>query len=173
MRKVQFYGAISLDGYLATKNHNLQWLLDTAGGEVAGTDHFFEQIDTSIMGRKTYDVSKQIANDELLFPDKNNYVLSKTRQGTEADATYYDGSATKLVRALLQQSGGNIWIVGGGKIVTELLAENLIDEWWIQLAPVLLGEGIRLFPSGDYLDRLKLLGVKQYNQLAELHLQKK
>ena len=44
MRQVQFYGAISLDGYLATKKHDLQWLFDTAGGEEANTDQFYNKL---------------------------------------------------------------------------------------------------------------------------------
>ncbi|WP_137597920.1 dihydrofolate reductase family protein [Paucilactobacillus kaifaensis] len=173
MRKVQFYGATSLDGYLATTNHDLQWLLDTEGGESANSDRFFNQIDSTIMGRKTYDITKEMMNGELFFPDKTNYVLSRTRQGTKKDAIYYQKSPVKLVHDLLQQPGGNIWIVGGGQIVADLLAENLIDEWWIQIAPVLLGAGIRLFPSGDYSTRLELVDVTRYDQLGELHLRKK
>ncbi|MFD1465100.1 dihydrofolate reductase family protein [Lapidilactobacillus mulanensis] len=174
MRKVQFYGAISLDGYLATTDHNLQWLLETAGGESANSEQFFQQVDTSVMGRKTYEVSKRLAEtDSALFPSMTNYVLSRTRHGGEKDARYYDGSPVQLVRELLTQSGGNIWIVGGGQVVADLVAADLIDEWWIQIAPVLLGSGIQLFPEGDYATRLELVAVSKYDQLAELHLRKK
>ncbi len=173
MRKVQFYGAISLDGYLATPQHDLQWLFDTAGGDKANTDQFLNQVDTTIMGRKTYEVTKKAMHDEPLFPDKTNYVLSRTRQGKEEDAIYKSVAPVNLVQQLLKQPGGNIWIVGGGQIVTDLVAEDLIDEWWIQIAPVLLGRGIRLFSDGDYATRLKLIGVNHYDQLAELHLQRK
>lgn len=173
MRRVQFYGAISLDGYLATTDHDLQWLMKTEGGEDANSDRFFKQIDTTIMGRKTYDVSKSLMGDELFFPDKDNYVLSRTRRGHEEDVTYYDGSPVELVHNLQKQAGGNIWIVGGGQLVTDLVAADLIDEWWIQIAPVLLGDGIRLFKKGDYATRLKLLDVNRYDQLAELHLRRR
>lgn len=172
MRKVQFYGAISLDGYLATVDHDLQWLLDTAGGASANSERFFDQIDTTIMGRRTYDITKKMLDGAPFFPAKTNYVLSKTRQGSESDAIYYQTSPVELVRDLLQQPGGNIWVVGGGQIVADLLAEDLIDEWWIQIAPVLLGAGVRLFPNGDYATRLKLVAVTRYDQLAELHLQR-
>ncbi|WPC17276.1 dihydrofolate reductase family protein [Pediococcus inopinatus] len=173
MRQVQFYGAISLDGYLATKKHDLQWLFDTAGGEEANTDQFLQQVDTTVMGRKTYDVTKKTMGNKLLFPDKTNFVLSRTRQGQETDAVYTKHSPVELVRQLQAKPGGNIWIVGGGQIVADLLAEDLIDEWWIQIAPVLLGEGIRLFPNGNYATCLNLEEVVQYNQLAELHLKKR
>ncbi|HAP7587159.1 TPA: dihydrofolate reductase family protein, partial [Enterococcus faecium] len=54
MRKIIFYGAISLDGYLATKTDDLQWLFDTPTGKQTTYEAFYETIDTSIMGRKTY-----------------------------------------------------------------------------------------------------------------------
>ncbi|GEN94508.1 dihydrofolate reductase family protein [Pediococcus ethanolidurans] len=172
MRQVQFYGAISLDGYLATAQHDLQWLFDTAGGDKANSDQFFKQVDTTIMGRKTYEVTKNTMGDELLFPDKTNYVLSRTREGQTRDATYMNQSPVDLVRHLQAQSGGNIWIVGGGQIVTDLVAEDLIDEWWIQIAPVLLGKGIRLFPEGDCMTGLNLKAVARYDQLAELYFKR-
>ncbi|MDV7718691.1 dihydrofolate reductase [Pediococcus ethanolidurans] len=173
MRQVQFYGAISLDGYLATPQHDLQWLFDTAGGDEANTNQFLKQVDTTIMGRKTYEVTKKTMGNELLFPDKMNYVLSRTHEGQTGDATYVNQSPVDLVRHLQTLSGSNIWIVGGGQVVTDLVAENLIDEWWIQVASVLLGKGIRLFPEGNYMTRLDLMEVVRYDQLAELHFKRK
>ncbi|PIO83335.1 dihydrofolate reductase [Loigolactobacillus backii] len=173
MRQVQFYGAISLDGYLATKENNMQWLFDTAGGESANTAEFMAQIDTTIMGRKTYAITKKLMNNAPLFPDKTNYVLSRTRQGKETDAIYTHESPVTLVKQLRQRAGANIWIIGGGQIVAELVAADLIDAWWIQIAPVLLGDGIPLFPKGDYGTRLDVVAVKQYEQLMELQLRRK
>ncbi len=55
MRKVQFYGAISIDGYLATKDNRLDWLFQTPGANDAPTEAFMQQVDTAIMGRHTYE----------------------------------------------------------------------------------------------------------------------
>ena len=54
MRKVQFYGAVSIDGCLATKDNRLDWLFQTAGANDAPTEAFMQQVDTAIMGRHTY-----------------------------------------------------------------------------------------------------------------------
>ncbi|WP_125982639.1 dihydrofolate reductase family protein [Loigolactobacillus iwatensis] len=173
MRQVQFYGAISLDGYLATRENEMQWLFDTKGGESANTAEFMVQVDTTIMGRKTYAVTKKLMNNAPLFPDKTNYVLSRTRQGKETDAIYTRKSPVTLVQQLRQRAGANIWIVGGGQIVADLVAADLIDAWWIQVAPVLLRDGIRFFPKGDYATRLDVVAVKQYDQLMELQLRRR
>lgn len=49
MRKVQFYGAISIDGCLATKDNRLDWLFKTAGANDAPTEAFMQQVDTAIL----------------------------------------------------------------------------------------------------------------------------
>lgn len=49
---------------------------------------------------------------------------------------------------------------------------DLIDEWWIQIAPVLLGNGKRLFEQSDYQTRLELIDITQMKQLTELHFRR-
>lgn len=172
MRRIQFYGAMSLDGYLATSDDDLQWLFDTVGGEQANTAEFLAQVDTSIMGRHTYEATKKLLGTEPLYPEFKNIVLSSSRTVATRDASFADQDVVFLIEELKKQSGKNIWIVGGGKIVTDLIKADLIDDWWIQIAPVLLGQGKRLFPTGDYASRYELVGMKQFNQLAEVRYQR-
>ncbi len=81
MRKIIFYGAISLDGYLATKTDDLQWLFDTPTGKQTTYEAFYETIDTTIMGRKTYQEAKNIWRPKQFiqrkrisfFPPTHNY----------------------------------------------------------------------------------------------------
>nr|WP_246147511.1 dihydrofolate reductase family protein [Secundilactobacillus folii] len=68
-----------------------------------------------------------------------------------------------------QQEGGGIWIVGGGWLVKELLAAHLMDEMWVQIAPVMLGHGKRLFEPGDYAQRLTTVGITKMGELVEMH----
>lgn len=53
MSKLVFYGAISLDGYLARENHSLDWLFGTEGEEETGYQEFYDSVDTILMGRST------------------------------------------------------------------------------------------------------------------------
>ncbi|ASZ07051.1 MULTISPECIES: dihydrofolate reductase family protein [Enterococcus] len=173
MRKIVFYGAISLDGYLATKEDDLQWLFDTPAGEETTYEAFYETIDTTIMGRKTYEEAKKSLGTELLYPEKKNYVFSRNRSLILPDATVINDDPASFVENLRQESGSDIWIVGGGSLLKPLLEKQLIDEWWIQITPVLLGEGIRLFEPGDYEERLEYVGAQQFGQFLELHYRKK
>ncbi len=76
-----------------------------------------------------------------------------------------------FVSALKQEK--NVWVVGGGSLLKPLLEADLIDEWFIQIAPVLLGDGKRLFEAGDYARRLTFVETKQMGELTELHYVRK
>ena len=52
---VFFYGCITLDGYLANKNHGLDWLHQTGNAGDTGYDAFYQKMDVTIMGKRTYD----------------------------------------------------------------------------------------------------------------------
>ena len=62
----------------------------------------------------------------------------------------------------------NIWIVGGNTVLAPLLDRDMVDHLIIQVAPVLLGEGIALFTQAEQVRRFKLEAVSQYDQFAEL-----
>lgn len=62
----------------------------------------------------------------------------------------------------------NIWIVDGNTVLAPLLDRDTVDHLIIQVAPVLLGEGIALFTQAEQVRRFKLEAVNQYGQFAEL-----
>ncbi len=66
-----------------------------------------------------------------------------------------------------------VWLVGGGNLLHPLLEADLIDEWYVQIAPVLLGKGKRLFEPGDYETRLQFVDMTQMGELVEIHYQRK
>ncbi|EOT46512.1 MULTISPECIES: dihydrofolate reductase family protein [Enterococcus] len=171
MRKICFYGAISLDGYLADEHDSLQWLFDTPTGEETTYEAFEQQIDTTIMGRVTYEEVKKMTEDAPVYPDKTNYVYSHTLNQLN-DAIVIQDDIVSFVQALKRQEGQMVWIVGGGQLVTELMEQELIDEWFIQLAPVFLGKGKRLFQEQSTPQRLTLVETKTMGELVEVHYQK-
>ena len=78
MAHAVFYGAMSLDGYLADKEDGLNWLYHQEGGELVPYDVFYQAIDYTMMGRRTYEVVKRDAQLEILYPEKENFVFSHT-----------------------------------------------------------------------------------------------
>jgi dihydrofolate reductase len=141
------YIAMSLDGYIAGKEDNLDFLNKV---ELAGEDYgyaaFQQQVDTLIWGRRTYDKVLSFGGD---FPhaDKKCYVISGTRTGTDENVEFVADPA-ELVRALKASPGKHIYCDGGGGVVAALLAAKLIDRLIISVIPHLVGDGIRLFREG-------------------------
>ncbi len=142
---------MSLDGFIATNDDRLDFLDEFSNtGEDYGYTEFTSQVDTYIVGRKTYDVVCGLTGGT--FPPANQfncYVLSKTRSGTENGITYYSGDIKELVEIIKSKPGKHIYCDGGGEIVRLLLEQNLIDEMIISVLPILLGDGKRLFPGAN------------------------
>ena len=80
---VYFYGCITLDGYLADKDHNLDWLYQTGTIEETGYDNFYEKMDITIMGRKTFE---SLPNGVL--PHRRNIVVSKSLKEIDGGEVY-------------------------------------------------------------------------------------
>ncbi|MFC6996910.1 dihydrofolate reductase family protein [Rufibacter roseus] len=148
-RKVVLYIAMSLDGYIAKEDDNIDFLSKVEEpGEDYGYHAFQHTVDTLIWGRRTYDKVLSFGMSEFPHKDKKCYVLSKSKTGQDENVEFYGGSLTELISSLKQQQGKNIYCDGGGEVVSALLKENLIDQLIISIIPHLLGSGIRLFQDG-------------------------
>ena len=75
---------------------------------------------------------------------------------------------SSLLTIIIIDTSKNIWVIGGNTILSPLLDHNLVDYIILQIAPVLLGQGIPLFSQKEALKRFHLKEVKQYGQFAEL-----
>ena len=173
MRKIVFYGAISLDGFLADEQDNLQWLFDTDLAGISTYEAFEENIDTVVMGRVTYEETTKMLEEEPFYLGKEKIIFSRTKN-EELDEGYFTAeNPVQVLQELQKNEGKDIWIVGGGGLFSELIEADLIDEYWIQIAPVLLGKGKRLFEEGNYRQRLKFVETTQMGELTELHFKRK
>lgn len=163
---IYFYGCISLDGYLAGKNHDLTWLFDSGSTEETSYEAFYKSLDITIMGRHTFDEVRKMTDFKEAYPTTTNYVFTNHDDLNTKDAIPVSGDVVTFVKTLDQDK--NIWIVGGGNILTPLLKENMVDRLYLQFAPVLIGDGIPLFSKNEQLIRFTLTEVKKYGQFAEL-----
>lgn len=168
-RKLVFYGAISVDGYIARENHSLDWLMGTEGEEEIGYSEFYQTVDTILMGRKTYDQILIYAPDKFPYEGKQCYVFSRSTTGSNDSVDFINDDIVAFTKSLKEQTGERIWIVGGGEVMKPLLEAKLVDEFIVQIAPTIIGRGIPLFIPGDEETDLKLVDVKRYKQMAELH----
>ncbi len=169
-RKVILYIAMSLDGYIARQDGDLDWLLKfQSADEDYGYHEFIKSVDTIMMGRKTYDkvLSFGIGVPHL---DKKCYIITRRERNSEGNISFYNNSMKDLISQLKAGSGKNIFVDGGAEIVNELMRLNLIDEFIISIIPVILGSGIRLFHNSIPEHPLMLTSSKSYESgLVQLH----
>ena len=146
-RQLILYIAMSLDGYIAKEDGNIDFLsvVETPGEDFGYAD-FQQDIDTVIWGRKTFD---KVLSFGIGVPhkDKKVYVISRERTGNLEHAVYHNNVA-HLVQELKKEKGKNIYCDGGAEIVFELLQQQLFDRLIISVIPHLLGSGVRLFKEG-------------------------
>lgn len=176
MRKLSLFIATSLDGYIAKPNNDLSFLkIVEKEGEDYGYTEFTANIDTLIIGRKTYDyVLKEIGSAHYDNGQPNVYVITRTERPKVGNTTFYSGKLTELVQRLKSEKGKNIYCDGGAEIINELLGHDLIDEFIISIIPILLGNGARLFKDNRPEQQLELVGVKTYETgLTQLHYRRK
>jgi dihydrofolate reductase len=148
MRKIVLGLGISLDGYIARPNGAVDFLFMPKDYSMAP---FFATIDTYIMGRKTLDAALKMGGSISSFGGKATYIFSQSKPPGERDGlTFVNESPAAFVRRLRKRKGKSkdIWLMGGGELAREFLKADLVDELYIGVVPVLLGEGIPLFPSG-------------------------
>lgn len=146
--------ATSLDGFIARPDGALDWLpgADVAADDFDGTppgdsgyDAFMAAVDVIVMGRATYDT---VLDFGIRWPYPRPVVVLTSRPlhtvPDGADVRRDQGPVTEVVRRL-DADGFTHAYVDGGDVVQQFLAADLIDDMTITVAPVLLGQGIRLF----------------------------
>jgi dihydrofolate reductase len=147
-RKVILGLGISLDGYIARRNHTLDFMVVDEQGEALMME-FFSNIDTTIMGRKTAAASSEFKQTGELphMEGTVNYVFSRRwKPGKRKTFEVVGESPTAFVKRLKRRKGKNIYLGGGGELIRSFLREDLVDEIFLGVFPVLLGDGIPGFP---------------------------
>ena len=136
--------AVTLDGYIAGPNGEYDWCLTD---DDYGMTDFLKSIDTTLMGRKSYQLLVEYG---APYPEFTNYVFTRTgKESPYSNVRFVAGDIPEIVAALKHQKGKDIWLFGGSEIIHPLLQENLVDEMMLAIHPILLGSGLRLFQDLD------------------------
>lgn len=179
MRKLILEEWLSLDGYVADKNDNLDFFTNLSPEQNRYSDQdqlkFLAEIDTILLGRKTYDLFVDFwptaTTDKEVIADKLNEInkivfsntLKKAPWGKWKEAEIVSGKAVDAIKKLKTLPGKNMVMWGSISVAQSLMKENLIDEYHIQLCPVLTGGGRNLFVEQLKLSELELLELRRYN----------
>ena len=173
-RSVTLHVVSSLDGFIAKKDNSVSWLQGTRSVYEAGVSiseeeaaAFVKAIDCYVLGSRTYEHAL-----ELGWPYGDTpavVVTSREWPPARRSVEFYAGDLKTLVDVKLAPRYRNIWLVGGAMLCQRFLELGLVDEINLTIAPVLLGEGLRLFGGPLTEERWNLKNVVAYrNGFVEL-----
>jgi dihydrofolate reductase len=144
-KRLRYQVAVSLDGFIARPNGDYDWLVMDPAIDFKA---LFEEFDTAVMGRKTYDVAKA-QGETGAMPGIDVVVFSRTlAPATQKGVRIVNGDPAVVVRELKSKPGRDIWLFGGGELFRTLLDAGLVDTVELAVMPVLLGAGIPVLPPG-------------------------
>jgi dihydrofolate reductase len=166
----------SLDGFVAGPNGEMDWIkFDDELFDFVGT--MTNKSDTALYGRVTYEMmqsywpqageqpnaSKHDKEHSKWYNNVPKVVLSKTMKETELQNTKVIGDQlSENIDKIKKQEGKNILIFGSPRASQSLLNHGLIDEFWLFVNPIILGQGMALFKDVTGTTKLKLVESKTF-----------
>jgi dihydrofolate reductase len=163
---------MSVDGFIARKDNSVSWLESPddaypAGVSESSAGELVKSIDCYVMGSRTYEHAL-----ELGWPYGDTPVIVVTRRSlpaTRPSVEFHAGDLERLVDDVLAVRYQNIWLVGGAMLCQSFLRLGLVDVIRLSIAPIMLGEGLRLFEESTGEQRWQLIDIVGYNTgFAEL-----
>ena len=174
--KTFIYIAASLDGFIARKDGNLDWLdeIPNPGKDDFGFNEFMQKIDAVVMGKNTYEKVMTFKKWPYLKPV---FILSSTIKSIPDElkkkVEIMKGNPKHILDSL-SDAGFNNFYIDGGATIRNFLKEDLIDELIITRIPVLLGDGIPLFQTLPHELKFEHVKTDVYNNgLVKSHYIKK
>ena len=177
MRKLVQFMHVSLDGFVGGPNGEMDWItVDEEIFDYAG--HRTDASDAALYGRVTFDMmegywptaadqpnaSKHDIEHSRWYGQVEKFVLSKSLKGKNLkNTTIISDNVAAEVLKIKNQSGKEIIIFGSPSASHTLMQAGLIDELWIFISPVLIGEGIPLFKGIRESVNLKLIKSHAFN----------
>ena len=143
MRRIRYNCAMSLDGYIAGSNDEFDWIVIDPDIDF---EELFRPVDTYLLGRRTFEVTGGPGS--IAQSGSRTFVFSRTlSQDDYEDVTIVGDDWKEAVKSLREESGGDIWLFGGGELFCSLCEEGLVDTVEVSIVPVLLGGGVPLVPE--------------------------
>ena len=179
MRKLFMYNMVSVDGFFAGEDGNIDWhVADNEFDDFAvAYNTKVHNVDTVLFGRTTYELFASYWPVSLKDPktspaerelaqiienlEKHVFSSSLEKVSWNKSVLHKDLDQT-FIKELKAKEGGDIVIWGSGTICSQLAKANLIDEYAFMINPVILGKGRSLFPEMTQYMQLDLISSKAY-----------
>ena len=182
MKKLKLQMQMTVDGFVAGPNGELDWMVMSWSNDIMEyVTGITDQVDCILLGRKmtegfiTYwsSVVKDPANPEYEFGrkmyDTPKVVFTKNLNNSDPvvagwpNTSPATGDLTKEVQKLKDQDGGDLIVYGGSNFVSNLIRNNLIDEYYLFINPVIIGKGMTIFNAMEQRKQLELKDSKTFD----------
>jgi dihydrofolate reductase len=176
MRKLIISMHVSLDSYVAGPFGEMDWIkLDEELFDLVG--EVTEDADVALYGRKTWEMmdsywptaaskpkaSKHDIEHSKWYSKVEKLVVSKTMAGKDKEKTKFIGhDVISKLKEIKNIKGKNIIVFGSPSVVHLLTENDLVDEYWLFINPVILGKGIQMFPNLENPTKLKLNSARSF-----------
>jgi dihydrofolate reductase len=176
MRKLDLFMHVSLDGFVAGPNGEMDWIIvDEAIFERAGSRT--NEADTALYGRITYEMmegywptaadqpgaTKHDIEHSAWYNNVKKVIMSRSMKGRDLNLTsVISDNLAQSINNIKQAKGKNIIMFGSPGAAHSLMKEDLIDGYWLFFNPILLGKGIPLFNNIDQITKLKLVSSETF-----------
>ncbi|HEX2534884.1 MAG TPA: dihydrofolate reductase family protein [Chitinophagaceae bacterium] len=165
MRKIVYYVASSLDGFISGPDEDISGFVGTGNG----VDRYLADLadfDTVIMGRHTYEFGYKfgLQPGQPAYPHMSHYIFSDTLTLEKADPkVQVKKIGLQEIEIIQNQPGTDIYLCGGGQFAGWLLDHRKIDILKIKLNPLILGQGVRLFGNSKQTFQTELISSQVYD----------
>lgn len=185
MRKLINFMHISLDGFTAGPNGEMDWI-KLEDGIFDFVKTFTDESDLAIYGRVTFELmdgywpnaadqpnaTKHDKEHSDWYNNVSKIVVSRTMKNDRKNIKVISDDLAENINSFKKQPGKNIMMFGSPGISHSLIAEGLIDDLWLFVNPVLLGKGSPMFKDANKIIEFKLVESKQYGNVVGLHYSK-
>jgi len=155
------HAAVSLDAKLARPDGGVDWLTEYPPDDALGFPSFLASVDAILMGRGTYDAVRHLG--DWPHPDKPTIVLTnRPLRDAPAKVETRRGDLSAVVGEMERAGYRRVWIEGGGIVVRDMLALGKLDILELAVIPIILGDGVPLFPHGIGETKLRLEAAKPW-----------
>ena len=176
MRKLLLFMHVSLDGFVAGPNGEMDWIIvDETIFDLVSTRT--NEAGTAMYGRVTYEMmegywptaadqpgaTKHDIEHSAWYKKVNKVVMSRSMKGRNLKlTTVISDNLAQYINEVKRSNGNNIIMFGSPGAAHSLMKEDLIDGYWLFVNPILLGKGIPLFGNIGQLTKLKFVSSQTF-----------
>jgi dihydrofolate reductase len=151
MGKVLWHTMMSLDGFIAGPNHDMQWVFGVDGGPSPTVDEVLRSTGALLVGRRTQDVEDRLQPGFYGGAFRGPFFVLRHDPPSEPPVVkgitgqFIDVGIEEAVRLARQAADGGDVVILGANVARQCLEAGLLNEIIVHVAPVLVGDGVRLF----------------------------